>query len=159
MTDNSDLQRKIQIRQKGVLLMRTTPLYCCDLYAGEGKITDLFWRHICKDVVAVEKTHGKFMVQAENILLMEQDNRTVELDGFNIFDADAYGMVFPMLKKIASLSGERLVCFTEFNPVLHKQQEWISKFLFQISELDPSALFFEKAKFSAALYGFLYFAK
>lgn len=159
MIDNSDLQRKIQIRQKGVSLLRSETLFTCDLYAGEGHICDLLWRHISKYVVAVEKIQGKFKLKYPNIELIEGDNKNIELLNFNIIDADAYGLVLPMLKKTALLKGERLVCFTEFNPIAHKNRDWQSQFIEQILQFDPTAFYVEKAKTSAALYGFIYYGK
>ena len=159
MIDNSDLQRKIEIRQKGLSLIRADKILTCDLFAGEGFITDLLWRHVSEKVVAFERINGKFLLNYKNVSLIESDNKDANFADFNIFDADSYGLVFPIIEKLCNLKGERLICFTEFNPIGHKKWDWVTQYINNITMFDPTAFFIEKSKKSPVLYGYIYFNK
>lgn len=161
MIDNSNLIQKIAIRQRGVSLLKSKSFSVLDLYAGEGNITANLWAKIAKTVLCCEKEKGKFQFNAPNVEIIEDDNiKLIEKsNGFEIVDLDAYGLVFNKIKMVSEkpFLKERLIFFTEFNPISYNKN-WQEKFINDLLKLNPTAIYFEKAKNSAVIYGYLYYS-
>jgi tRNA G26 N,N-dimethylase Trm1 len=154
--ENSDLQQKIAVRQKG-LCYTAAPYNVLDLYAGSGVITERLWSKIAKKVVCVEKQQGKLKLNLQNVECHTSSNDSFlcRTQDFNVIDCDAYGMVAPVLKKIINLAANgSVVFFTEFNPVRAKHN-WQGEFVNSVMSPKIRGLYYEKASNSQTIYGYL----
>lgn len=161
MIDNSNINQKIAIRQKGLSLLKSSQFDVLDMYAGVGIITNTFWAKVAKNVYCCEKENGKFISNAENVILFEGDNsEKIHIsEHFEVIDLDAYGLVLKKIKDISKIkqTKERLIFFTEFNPIAYKKN-WQYDFMLELLKLNPTGIFIEKASNSAVLYGYIYFS-
>lgn len=159
MIDNSNINQKINIRQKG-LFLATTPFYVIDMFAGEGLISKIFWNKISKNLIIIEQEQSKIDKINFDCIKICGDNRNyIELTkNCNIVDLDAYGLLFDskIINKILEYSEcDKLIYFTESNPFSKK----IEHTIFKILELNPDCFFIEKANNSSVFYGYMFFRK
>lgn len=158
MTDNSDIARKLEIRQMGISLIQP-PFSVLDMYSGEGHITSQLWSKIAQSVVCIEKEKNKFSCKQSHVSLINDDCRKhYDLCRlFNVIDCDAHGMVAPVLEQvIEQCRRDTIIFFTEFNPILHRIKiDWTHKFIDElINHKKVRAIWYEKSKLSPVLYGY-----
>ena len=154
--DNSDIQQKIKIRQRGLTLINS-PFLVLDMYAGTGTITKILWSKVAEKVKCIEKEKGKLQIDSDRVESVFGDNADFifEAKNYNVIDCDAYGLVIYFLKKlIPECKKDTIIFFTEFNPIRVKNN-WQYEFLQQLSEMKVRAMSWEKATFSQALYGYV----
>jgi hypothetical protein len=118
MQDNSDFFRKIAIRQD--LLRRVGRVgIVADCYAGGGEITQILWSHVADKVVCIDKNAAKLAsFDCRNAEKHCGDNLELThlLHECDLFDCDAYGLVMPLIKRIATFAGGKPVVFTDGTP-------------------------------------------
>lgn len=153
MIDNSDLQQKINIRARGMSIFPCSNPKIVDLYAGEGNISNLFWKHYSDNIFLIEKEKGKANKISFGTVIIGDNKRFLDLTkDADIVDADAYGLVFSTIKKVVDISEKKkIIFFTESNPFTKS----IHKTIEQILELKPIAFWVEKANNSSVFYGYL----
>jgi 16S rRNA G966 N2-methylase RsmD len=151
--DNSDIQQKIMVRQKGLLLL-PNPKKIVDMYAGNGYISRILWSKVCSDLTCIEKESEKAanIDFAKTIVGNNLDFIELTKDA-DIVDMDAYRLVMKPLKEVLKSSTKtKLIFFTESNP--------FSKHIFttieEILKLDITSFWIEKCKSSNVFYGFIY---
>jgi 16S rRNA G966 N2-methylase RsmD len=151
--DNSDIQQKIMIRQKGLLLL-PNPKKIVDMYAGNGHISRILWSKICNNLICIEKESEKTVnIDFAKVIVgnnLEYIDLTKDAD---IVDMDAYRLVMKPLKEVLKVSiTTKLIFFTESNP--------FSKHIFatieEILKLNITSFWIEKCNSSNVFYGFIY---
>lgn len=152
MIDNSDIKQKIQLRKKGMSLI-TTPSLIVDMYAGEGLISDSFWRHYNCNLILIEKEEYKANKIKFGQVIVGDNKKHLEKTKFaDVVDCDAYGLVFNLIKDIVYISeNKKIIFFTESNPFTKS----IYKSIDSILELKPDAFWIEKSNNSSVFYGYL----
>lgn len=153
MIDNSDFQQKINIRARGMSIYPCSNPKIVDLYAGEGRISNAFWRHYSSNIVLIEKDENKISkINFGTKIIGDNRNHLDITKDADVIDADTYGLVFNIIKKVIEISDKRkIIFFTESNPFTKN----INKTISEIMELKPLAFWIEKSNSSSVFYGYL----
>jgi hypothetical protein len=123
------------------------------LFAGEGIIGRQLWKHYSDDVTSIEKDkHKASRIDYGEVIIGNNKDYLEKTKDADIVDADAYGLVFKLLRDIVNVSEKRkVIFFTESNPFnksLHKAIE-------EILTMKPLAFWIEKANSSSVFYGYI----
>jgi len=154
--DNSDFRLKVDVRQKGLSLVRP-PYNVLELYAGTGMLTNHLWAKVAERVLSIEKDPHKFNSTFKNVTAITDHNANHidKAKDFNVIDCDAYGMVLPVvLKCIEAAKENSIVFFTEFNPVRYKN-DWIGETVKAVSSHKKvKGFWFHQANNSQVIYAY-----
>lgn len=114
MQDNSDIQHKLNIRHRALKALGFRPSCVLDMYAGEGEITRLLWRHAADKVVCIERDPTKAArIEGATVIVGDNSNYTSMAADADLIDCDAYGLVMPIVDLLPS---GKLVVFTDGTP-------------------------------------------
>lgn len=114
MQDNSDLRHKIDLRHRALAALGRRPGLVLELFAGEGTLTRLLWRHAADRVVAVERDRQKALRIAGAEVIVDDNAVALHLAAeADLIDCDAYGLVMPLVER---LPAGKLVVFTDGTP-------------------------------------------
>jgi len=152
--DNSDLNQKIGVRQKGLKLL-PNPSIIVDMYAGEGHLSRNLWSKLSAHLTCIDKEQGKLDKLDFDCEKICDDNRNhIALAAkADIVDLDAYGLVMKNVRGIIAESNKtQLLFFTESNPFC----KFMSKVIDEIISLDVTCFWIEKSNQSNVFYGFIY---
>lgn len=152
--DNSDINQKIRIRQKGLKLL-PNPKIIVDMYAGEGHLSRSLWSKLNTSLTCIEKEQWKVDNLDFKCTKICGDNRDyISLASTaDIIDLDAYGLVMKILKDILNENKKtQLIFFTESNPFC----KYISKIIDELLTLDITCFWIEKSNQSNVFYGYVY---
>lgn len=152
--DNSDFNQKLNVRQKGLILL-PNPASIVDMYAGEGHISRSLWSKLNARLTCIEKEQFKSDKIDFDCVNICDDNRNHLNIAANsdIVDLDAYGLVLKTLKDILDISNKtQLIFFTESNPFC----KFMSKTVDEIIKLDITAFWIEKSNQSNVYYGYIF---
>lgn len=157
MIDNSDLQQKLNVRKKGLVLL-PNPSLIVDMYAGEGHISRALWSKFNARLICIEKEWEKVSkIDFPSEIICDDNRKHIELAAkADIVDLDAYGLVMKNVQDVLNANDKtQLLFFTEANPF----SKFISKTVEEIIKLDITSFWIEKSKQSHVYYGYIYRAK
>ena len=152
--DNSDLNQKIAIRQKGLKLL-PDPKSIVDMYAGEGHMSRLLWSKLNARLTCIEKEQRKInKIDFDCVKICDDNRNHIELASkSDIIDLDAYGLVMKNMRDILESNNKKqLIYFTESNPF----SKYMSKVVEELITLDVTAFWIEKSNQSNVFYGYVY---
>lgn len=110
--DNSDLMQKVAIRHNALKALGRRPELVLDMFAGEGKITNMFWAANADSVICIEKDEKKAtnITGACSVIVGDNLNYIYLSESADIIDCDAYGRVMPLIEMLPK---NKLVVFTD----------------------------------------------
>lgn len=153
--DNSDLRQKIALRNR-MFNYPVSAKKCLELFSGAGEIRRAFWDKAVESVYSVdcEKKGAHLNLVADSFSLAHLS------PNFEIIDCDAYGVVLPLIKEMATLrTGRQLYFFTDGGEVQNKHRgESYYSVKRLIQEMNPSDYLIEYSRFANRVaYGLIYF--
>jgi len=119
MQDNSDLLKKLALRNAVIKKHRSAINMVADCYAGEGVITSMLWQHVAKQVICIDRNRRKLnKIQVPQIKTLCGNNMDFidDIAHCDLFDCDAYGLVMPFIQTLADRVSQKWVVFTDGTP-------------------------------------------
>lgn len=161
LIDNSNIKQKIKVRQSVFKYFNPPFNKVIDFYAGEGELIKVFWSKLSDSIIAVEKNENKLQsINLKNVINVCDDNTNhilLSLDA-SIIDCDAYGVVFPFIRKIRELNTRpQIIFFTDGENVYRKNKHNSYNIESEINQLKPDEFHYEKAEGAKVYYGYLYY--